>query len=196
MSYEQNRKKFAINFAIAGIALTLLAFVVLMLLVPLGSLKTIIALSFTMFGTPCLIASVLATITEKADLNSLKGMTIGLLVVSVLVVLYSVSIVIFYNGTGANIGGLAGLLLSPICYCFGGYLGWKSKGRFWSNTQQYDLATCRAAGTQTRRLFPILSHVFPLLSRAFHSSNSEVYCSRLAFNFELLAINCCLSLNL
>jgi len=130
MSFEQDRKKFAIKFSLVSIAVTLLAFVLLTVLIPNESSKSIIAVSFGMFGAPFLISSFLAKFTAKADLNSLKGMTFGLLTVSVLVTLYSVLIVLFYNGTGANIGGLAGLLLSPICYCFGGYLGWKSKGRF------------------------------------------------------------------
>lgn len=130
MRYEKSRKSFAIEFAAAGLALTLLTELIFWVLVPNESLPSIVATSFVMFGSPFIISSVLAACSDSADLNALKGMTIGLLVVSALVVFYSVLIVLFYNGTGANIGGLAGLLLSPIVYGFGGYLGWKSGGRF------------------------------------------------------------------
>ena len=129
MHYEKSRESFANKFALSGVALTLLASFVLWALVPNEGL-TIVATSFVMFGSPFLISSVLATFSDSADLNSLKGMTIGLLVVSVLIVFYSVLIVLFNNGPGANIGGLVGLLLSPIVYGFSGYLGWKSRGRF------------------------------------------------------------------
>ena len=124
-----DRKSFAIKFALAGIAVTILSYAMLVLLLPNESSQTILTLCVMMFGVPFLLSSLLASMTVRANVNALRGMTIGLLVVSVLITLYSLSIVIFYNGAGANIGGLAGLLLSPICYCVGGYLGWKSRGK-------------------------------------------------------------------
>ncbi|MDM7861637.1 hypothetical protein QTP81_13635 [Alteromonas sp. ASW11-36] len=130
MEISKPRKHFAIKFGSLGIVLTILAFAVSAFAIPDEVYRELIAAFLMMLGAPFLLASISAILTLRPDLKSLKGMTIGLLVISILLILYSTFLVLTHTGSGANIGGLAPLFFSPIFYCVGGYLGFKSGGLF------------------------------------------------------------------
>ena len=130
MDLNKDRKLFSIRFGFTGIALTVCALTVISLLFRHEGFSQLLVVSFLMFGVPFLLSSMIAILTKRPDLKSLKGMAVGFLVISILIVLYSTILVLTHTGGGANIGGLAPLLLSPFLYCVGGYLGYKSGGLF------------------------------------------------------------------
>ncbi|WP_100658745.1 hypothetical protein [Alteromonas flava] len=120
------RRQFSLKFGIAGLIATVLAFGMLYMLLQHESLKTIASVGLVMFGAPFWLASIIALLTERPHLRSLRGMAIGLLVISVIITLYSALIMLMHTGGGANIGGLSVLIFSPLFYLVAGYLGWRS----------------------------------------------------------------------